>query len=230
MLEKIRAEVKTIMGGDDDGHGFEHVSRVYDLAMDIGKKENADLEIVALAALLHDVDDYKLVGQAAAEGLPNAKRIMQKYKVDALVQKKVCDVIDNMGYSKALKGIRPQTIEGKVVSDADMMDAIGAVSVIRTLAYSFSKGKVIFDKNVFPESNLSVESYKLEKRKSDNFVNHFFDKLLKLKNMMFTKSAYEEAQVRQKVMIDFLTAFFRENNCPEWIEYLRNYCAELDKV
>lgn len=232
MLEKIRAEVQTIMGGDDDGHGFEHVSRVYDLAMDIGKKENADLEIVALAALLHDVDDYKLVGQAAAECLPNAKRIMQEHKVDALVQKKVCDVIDNMGYSKALKGIRPQTIEGKVVSDADMLDTLGATGVIRITAYTVTRKEKhdIFEKDIFPCLNLSSEEYKIKGRKGDNMVNHYFEKIFKLKYMMMTDSVRIEANSRHKIMVDFFYAFFRENNCPEWIEYLRNYCADLDRA
>lgn len=230
MLEKIREDVKVLMGSDDDGHGFEHIERVYNLAMEIAKKEKADLEVVALAALLHDADDYKLVGQECADNLTNTKKIMQDNHVDAVVQEKVCEIIKNMGYSKALKGIRPQNLEGKIVSDADMLDAIGAVSVVRTLSYSLSKGKVIFDKNIFPESNLSAESYKLTERKTDSFINHFFDKLLKLKNMMLTNAAYEEALVRQKVMVDFLDAFFRENNCSEWNEYLQDYCEEMEKI
>lgn len=224
MIEKIKNEVQKLMSGDADGHGFAHVKRVYDLAVEIADKEHADMDLTAIAALLHDADDYKLFGEACAANLTNARRIMNDANVSAEMQEKVCAIIQNMGYSKALKGIRPQTQEGQIVSDADMLDAIGAVSIVRTLAYTITTGSgVIFNRDVFPERNLTAGSYSAKGRQTDSFVNHFFDKLLKLKDMMFTESARAEAKVRHAFMVDFLRQFFIENNCPEWVDYLENY-------
>lgn len=224
MLKHVAEDVRLLMAQDDTGHGFEHIKRVYDLTMDLCRAENANTEIAGLAALLHDVDDYKLFGQEAADNLTNARRIMQKNGVEVLVQEKVCVIIAHMGYSKALQGIRPTTLEGKIVSDADMLDAIGACGIVRCLTYALARCEtVVFDKNVFPELCLSAAEYKKPNRPSDNFINHFFEKMLKLKNMMFTKSAQKEAELRHQVMIDFLHAFFREQKLYNWLDYLENY-------
>ena len=95
MIEKIKDEVKLLMSGDNTGHGFEHVERVYNTALSLCEAEDADKEIVALASLLHDVDDYKLFGQECADNLTNAKNIMNKCDVSSDIQEKVCDIIAN---------------------------------------------------------------------------------------------------------------------------------------
>lgn len=227
MIDDIKNEVRRLMFGNNDGHGFDHIERVYDLSAKLASEEPVDKRIVGLAALLHDVDDYKLFGDDNAEKLTNARRIMENGGVDAETAAKVCDIISNMGYAKALKGVRPQTLEGQIVSDADMLDAIGANGIVRTLAYALERcrsgNNQIFDKNIWPESSLTAEEYKKPNRISDNFINHFFEKLLKLKEMMFTSSGRREAEIRHGFMIGFLEEFFRENNCLEWMEYLENY-------
>lgn len=231
MIEKIKNEVKLLMGKDTDGHGFEHVMRVYDLAMTFAKKEQADMEIVALAALLHDVDDYKIFGAESAKNLSNARKIMQEANLDAEKVEKICNIIGNMGYNKAMQDIRPQTLEGKVVSDADMVDTLGATGIIRIVAYTVTRKErhQIFEPQYFPNLNLSAEEYKQKGRIGDNFVNHYFEKILKLKNMMMTPSGYAEACIRHQIMVDFFRALFREYNCPEWIEFLENYEADNKK-
>jgi len=224
MIRNIENDVKFLMSGDNTGHGFEHIKRVFDLAVDIAKTENADIEIVGLAALLHDVDDYKLFGQESADNLINARNIMDKYNINDVVKNKVCEIIASMGYSNAMKGIRPQMLEGKIVSDADMLDAIGACGTIRCLTYALARCEtVVFDERVFPDINMSAEEYKKPNRKSDNFINHFFEKLLKLKNMMFTQSGRQEAEKRHKIMVDFLFAFFREQKLDNWLNYLQEF-------
>lgn len=224
MIRNIENDVKFLMSGDNTGHGFEHIKRVFDLAVDIAKTENADIEIVGLAALLHDVDDYKLFGQESADNLINARNIMDKYNINDVVKNKVCEIIASMGYSNAMKGIRPQMLEGKIVSDADMLDAIGACGTIRCLTYALARCEtVVFDERVFPDINMSAEEYKKSNRKSDNFINHFFEKLLKLKNMMFTQSGRQEAEKRHKIMVDFLFAFFREQKLDNWLNYLQEF-------
>lgn len=224
MFEKIRERVKNLLGGKA-GHGYDHVERVYLLAVKICDEEkNADREVVLLAALLHDVDDYKFFGQENADNLTNAKAIMSDFGFDNYIKEQVCDVINNIGYSKSLKGIRPKTLEGQIVSDADMIDAIGMLGTLRTFMYSVvHKGKVFFDKDIFPLKELSEDVYKQKDRKSDNFVNHHFDKLLKLKNMIFTNAGKKEAEIRHSAMVSFLRELFRESDCPEWIEYLEEF-------
>lgn len=215
------------MTGNNDGHGFDHVLRVYRLAVALARQENADEPVVALAALLHDADDYKLFGEESAKNLTNAQRIMQMNNIDGETAMKVGEIIRTMGYSKALKGIRPQTLEGRIVSDADMLEAMGAMGLIRCLAYALERCHggchQIFDSSIWPEVNLSAEEYKKANRPSDNFINHFFEKMLKLKNMMFTVAGRKEAERRHDFMVGFLREFFIENDCPEWLEYLDNY-------
>ena len=192
----------------------------------------ADKEVVVLAALLHDADDYKLFGEEAAENLSNAKRIMDECKVDKHIQERVCDVIANMGYSKSLMGIRPTTTEGKIVSDADMLDAIGINGIIRTLEYAFARcqkyGAPIFEKDIWPELNMSAEEYRKPNRRSDNCINHFFEKTLRLGKMMMTESGEKEAKIRLKRMVNFLEGFFDENDAPEWKIYMNDYLKKED--
>ena len=145
------------------------------------------------------------------------------------MREKVLNIVARMGYSKSLKGIRPSSLEGKVVSDADMLDAIGVGGIIRCLQYAVVRcnafGMPLFDPDVWPEPDLSAEEYKRPNRKSDNFINHFFEKLLKLKGMMMTASAREEAEIRHRAMTDFLYHFFRERKLAEWSAYLDAYLS-----
>ena len=214
MLDKIRDDVRVLMGNDDNGHGFEHVERVFKIAVKIAEEKKANVEIVALAALLHDADDYKFVGAENAAKLANARRIMTENHVEENKMSQVCEIILTMGYSKFLQGIRPQTLEGQIVSDADMLDALGAVSVVRTVMYTVTHGsRKLFDRNMFPENNLTKEKYTAKGRDRDSAVNHFFDKLLKLKYILFTPEARREADIRHRFMVDFLREFFREQDC-----------------
>lgn len=223
-LKLLEDRVRNLLTQDKTGHGFEHVERVCKTALDLAKQENADAEIVVLAALLHDTDDYKLFGQACADNLTNARAIMAEAGVTAEKQAQVCEIIRNMGYSKALQGIRPQTLEGKIVSDADMLDAIGALGTIRCLTYALARCETpIFNPDVWPEVNIGAREYKKPNRRSDNFINHFFEKLLKLKYMMMTDAGREKAAARHRFMVLFLRQFFEEQGCQEWIDYLERY-------
>lgn len=227
MFEKLKQEVSALMAGNNDGHGFDHAESVCRLALQLAKSEAADENIVALASWLHDVDDYKLFGEESAQNLTNARRIMSDCGVLPAMQEHVCRIISTMGYSKALKGIRPQTLEGQIVSDADMLEAMGAQGLVRCLVYALEHCNgctdKLFDEHVYPELNLTSEEYKQPNRTSDNFINHFFEKMLKLRNMMFTAAGRREAELRHNFMVAFLREFFRERNCNNWLEYLENY-------
>lgn len=217
MFEQVKQQVFQLLKDDDSGHGNDHIERVYDLSLKFSQKEQANIELVSLIALLHDVDDYKLFGIEHAQELTNAKRIMQSCAIDERIQNQVCEEIKRIGYSKSLKGIRPHTLEGKIVSDADMCDAIGAHGIIRCHAYSMKIKQPFFNRNVFPIEEITREQYMTNDSSS---VNHMFEKLLKLKDLMLTQSGKEEASKRHQIIYDFLYQYFEEENESEWINYL----------
>lgn len=227
MIQKVRHGAEEILGTDSSGHGMDHVERVYRLAMQFANElPGARQDIVALGALLHDVDDYKLVGKEKAKKLANATDIMGKAGIELEIQEAVRELIATMGYSKALKGIRPATVEGRIVSDADMCDAIGASGTIRCLQYAVSdKGSgVIFNPAVWPDVDITAEQYTSDTaHNTDSFVNHHFEKLLKLSGMMMTEPGKHEATMRSDVMVKFLRAFFEEQNELQWSIFLDKY-------
>lgn len=221
MIDNVKQEVINLLDKDNSGHGMDHINRVLDLSLKFAKKENANKIIVSLIALLHDVDDYKLFGAENAEKLINARRIMDNCNVDKDIQKQVCNVLKNIGYSKRLKGHCPTTIEGKIVSDADMCDALGANGILRVYTYSIKNGKPFFDRNIFPIEDMNAEKY--TKKCANSSVCHIFEKILKLKDLMLTDSGKEESKNRHQIVIDFLYHLFNEENAPEWTKYLNNY-------
>lgn len=231
MLEEVIKLTLEFLNIDKSGHGDNHALRVYNLAMKFAKEENADMEIVGIAAILHDVDDYKMVGIDKAHSLENAKNIMKQANVEKSIQNEVIDIIKNMGYKNYLNGIRPKTLEGKIVSDADMCDALGAHGIIRSIMYSCSdKGSgVIFDKNIWPNVNMTALEYNSygTTYDTDNSINYCFEKLLKLKNLMMTNSGKMEALERHEFIISFLRQFFKEENLGDWIKYLDDYLDGL---
>ena len=156
-----------------------------------------------------------------AEKLTNAKIIMDDCNVDKAIQEQVCDAINNIGYSKRLKGHSPTTLEGKIVSDVDMCDELGANGILRVYTYSMKNGKPFFDRNIFPIEDMNAEKY--TRKCADSSVCHIFEKILKLKDLMLTDSGKEESKNRHQIVVDFLYHLFNEENAPEWIEYLNNY-------
>lgn len=221
MIEKGKQQVSELLDKDNSGHGMDHINRVLELSLKFAEKENANKDIVSLIALLHDVDDYKLFGIDNAENLTNAKKIMEDCNVDKNTQEQVCLALNNIGYSKRLKGCCPTTLEGKIVSDADMCDALGANGILRVYTYSLKNGKPFFNKDIFPIEDMTAEKY--TRRCADSSVCHIFEKILKLKNLMLTKSGKKEAKSRHQIIVDFLYHLFDEENVPEWTRYLNEY-------
>jgi len=225
-FDKISEAVQEILGGDNSGHGFDHVMRVRDLALDFAKLENADAEIVELAALLHDVDDYKLFGQEAAETLPNARRILTENNIDKETSAKVLEIISTMGYGKSLAGIRPKTLEGMVVSDADMCDN-GAHGILRPHAFGLTHGQVFFDKTI-PPDDADISPAKYQASKQTHVVQHYFNKLLLIHTILLTDAGRAEGLKRYQIMVDFLRELFREEKADDWAEYLEEFVKGLE--
>lgn len=221
-MENIVELVREILSNEDTGHDIEHTNRVAKLALCFAKKEEANEYITYLIAMLHDVDDYKLFGKEQAKELTNAKKILNKLNVEEEIKKQVLSEIKCIGYNKRLNNIVPKTKEGQIVSDADMCDALGAHGILRTYLYGIKHNEPFFDANVFPNENLDEKIY-TSVRSDATGIGHMFEKLLKLKNMMFTEEGKKEARARQKIVVDFLKHFFIEENATEWLLYLDDF-------
>ena len=225
MIDSVKLEVSKLLANDQSGHGMDHIDRVLNLSLKFVEKEKADREIVSLIALLHDVDDYKLFGNGNIEKYENAKNIMNKCNIDNNKQKQVFDALHSIGFRKRLKGICPTTLEGMIVSDADMCDAIGANGILREYQYCMKNDKPFFDRNIFPNENICEND---TKKCADSCVCHIFEKLLKLKDLMLTDSGKEEVKNRHQIIVDFLYHLFAEENAEDWIEYLNHYGGIID--
>ena len=222
--EKAAAAVRALLENEKSMHDWEHSKRVCQTALSLCRSEGGDEEIVALAALLHDCDDYKIFGFDNAEKLTNARRILAESGADEKTAAAVLEIVSNLGYSKYLSGEQKLDKNGHIVQDADMLDAMGAVGIVRTIVYNTAAGSGrFFNPKVFPRENLSREAYQDKSKTGETAVNHLFEKLLKLKGLMYTESGQREAEIRHKTMIAFLEAFFREEERSDWLEYLRRF-------
>lgn len=228
MIDNIKKEVYKLLGKDESGHSNDHIDRVVELALKFAKEEQANELVVMLIALLHDVDDYKLVSPQEAENLTNTKRILSQCPIDDTTRQHVLSEITRIGYSNSLRGIRPLTIEGQIVSDADMCDASGINGFMRSYKYTTKHGGVLFDRKVFPILNMTQEEYKSSN--SYSVVNHMFEKILLLKSLMLTKSGQKEAIDRHNAIINILYQLFKEENAPEWKVYLDNYLKQIQEA
>lgn len=206
MIENAIKYVKQIFEDDCSGHDDYHTMRVYHLAMQIAEQENADMLIVQLAALLHDVDDVKLSPETH-EAKKNAVGFMKNNGVDDKVIASVCKIIDEVSFA-GIDSVVPSTIEGKCVQDADRLDAMGAIGIARTFAYGGSKGRRIHDPDIKPMTNMNKADY--NQNHNSTSINHFYEKLLLLKDMMNTETAKKMAEHKQAVMEDFLEEFMAE--------------------
>ncbi len=223
MIEKVKDEVSKLLNNENSGHGMDHINRVLNLSLKFAEKEGANKDIVVLIALLHDVDDYKLFGIESANNLTNTRDILEKCSIMDDIKKQVLDAIKTIGYSKRLKGYCPTSLEAKIVSDADMCDILGTSAILRIYAYHSKHNSPFFDKNIFPIQEVTSENYAICAKTG---ICHIFEKVLKLKDLMLTKSGKKEAIKRHNLMVEFLYHYFEEENAPEWTKYLDNYLKE----
>lgn len=208
MINKIAKSVEELCQHDSSGHDWWHIYRVWNLAKLIGKKENADLHIIELAALLHDLDDWKLSDQNQ-ENLPNARRLLIENNVSKDVIEKVVVIINEVSFKGAGVETKPTSTEAMVVQDADRLDAIGAIGIARTFAYGGFKNQPLHIPNAKPIFHNNFEEYKSTRTST---INHFYEKLLLLKDRLNTDTAKELAIQRHKYMEQFLEQFYLEWN------------------
>jgi len=205
LLEEAEAFVREALAGDASGHDWWHIARVRALARTIAREEGADTFICELAALLHDVADDKISGDEAT-GLATVRGWLEAHDAGADVTDPVMEIIATMSFSG---GNKPpmRTLEGRVVQDADRLDAIGAICIARAFAYGGSRGRTLYD----PEQPPREYASKAEYRVSDSTtINHFYEKLLLLRERMNTPFARNLAEHRHRVMEDYLAEFYAE--------------------
>lgn len=199
--------VKKHCEGDSTGHDWWHIYRVVKLAIRIGEHENANLELVEIAALMHDLDDWKL--SADSENYPNARKLLKENNFDQSTIDKVIEIIEQVSFKGAGVDTTPKSIEAKVVQDADRLDAIGAIGIARAFAFGGSKGRPLYAPKIEPQMHQTFEEYKQSK---GHTINHFYEKLLLLKDRLNTNTAKEIATERHKFMQLFLDQFYKEWN------------------
>lgn len=202
-INYIIEEVNLLCANDSSGHDYWHSIRVYKNAMKIANDIECEKDIVALVALLHDVDDAKLFDTTNYE---NARNIMNKVGINKGQIEKIISIIGEISY-RGKDSVVPKTIEGKIVQDADRLDALGAIGIARTFAYGGNRGKEIYNPDIKPQKDLDSITY-LESRGSS--VNHFYEKLFKLKDMMNTDVGKRIAKERDEYMHKYLNRFLDE--------------------
>jgi uncharacterized protein len=207
IIDRTADHVKTIMSGDGTGHDWWHVYRVWKTAQRIGQSENADPLVVELAALLHDIADWKAHGGDTAIGPKTARAWLASLDLDAGTIDRVCQIVADISFKGANVEQPTLSLEGQVVQDADRLDAIGAIGIARTFAYGGSKGRLIYDPACPPVEHHTAESYF---NNSGATINHFYEKLLLLKDRMNTPAGKAIAQQRHEFMEDYLRRFYEE--------------------
>lgn len=206
-IEKIRQYAKEKLGKDRSGHDFYHVERVAKIAQELAEQEGiADKMIIEAASYLHDVIDDKV-----AEDVEKEREDLEKFLKDldltSLEINEIVDIIENISFSKELEhGKAKLTFAGKIVQDADRIDALGAIGILRTAYYGGHIQSPLYDPNIQPQNFQSKKEY----RKNSTVINHFYEKLFKLPATMNTAAGKAEADRRVVFMKDFLKTFYEE--------------------
>lgn len=196
--------VRNLFENDYTGHDWWHINRVRNIALKIAGEEGGDRFIIEMSALLHDVDDWKINND---ENSLKTVEWLKNIKIPDSVSKRILDVIEQVSFKGAGVKNEAVSIEAKIVQDADRLDAIGAIGIARTFAYGGSKQRPIYLPEIKPELHYSFESYK---KTTAPTINHFYEKLLLLKNRLNTNTAIEIAKNRHTFMETFLEQFFKE--------------------
>ena len=209
IVDQTAVFVRRQMEGDSSGHDWWHVWRVWQNSLFISRNENADRFVTELAALLHDIADWKFHDGDETAGPKAARVCLSEQSVDEQIIEHVCRIIETVSFKGAGVETPMETLEGKIVQDADRLEAIGAIGIARCFAFGGAKGRLMHDPEDPPELHASFEDYK---KKSGPSINHFYEKLLLLKDRMNTETGSQLAAERHKVLEDFLAQFHAEWN------------------
>lgn len=206
--------VKTELQNAEGGHDWFHIERVFNTSKLLLKHEQADALVVQLAALLHDIADPKFHGGDESIGPKTARNFLLSQSVDEATIDHVVNIIKHMSFKNSLES-DGKTFTSKalqIVQDADRLDAIGSIGIARAFNYGGFKNRELYNPAIPPNPNMTKEEYKKSKAPT---INHFYEKLLLLKDKMNTKTGKKLAEERHQFMLDYLNQFYREWNGTE---------------
>ena len=207
LIEETKKYIQETMQ-NDSSHDWWHIQRVWQTAVALGQAEgDVDMTVIQLAALLHDIGDYKFHGGDDSVGPQLAREWLTQLSVDTPVIDHICDIIAHLSFKGANVPTPMATKEGMVVQDADRLDAIGAIGIGRTFAYGGHKGHPMHNPHLSPHQHTSFADYK---SRQGTTINHFYEKLLLLKQRMNTPTAQRIAAQRHQFMETFLQQFLIE--------------------
>lgn len=207
-VAKTAQYIKDKFSGEGSGHDWWHMYRVWQLAKEISKNEQETNHLVVeLAALLHDIADWKFNDGNTEAGPKAAREWLISIKVSEDIIEHVEEIIRTISYKGAGVASNMKTIEGKIVHDADKIDALGAIGIARTFAYGGSKSREIYNPEIIPTQHQTFETYKNDIGPT---INHFYEKLLLLKDRMYTSTGKRIAESRHQYMEKFLEEFYTE--------------------
>ena len=206
IIEKTEKFIEAEFRNEGSGHDWFHILRVRNMAVRIGKSEGGNLFVIEMAALLHDLDDWKL-NDEGGEGGNKVGKWLAGFDLSGEISAKILDVIDEVSFKGAEVETPVGSIEAAIVQDADRLDAIGAIGIARTFAYGGYINRLIYDPEIAPATHKSFQEYKSNQAPT---INHFYEKLLLLKDRMNTEFGKLVAEKRHKFMADYLDQFFDE--------------------
>lgn len=209
-IQKAKEFVKKELYGETTGHDYWHSLLVWRNAKNIGKTENADMLVVELAALLHDIGDWKISG-GESTGAEKNRKFLEEIKIDEKRIQHILDIIEGLAFKGSID--KPLlSIEGQIVQDADRLEALGAIGIARAFASGQKFRQEIYNPDIKPAPHRNPEDYKKQytgERKNTS-INHFYEKLLFIKDLMNTEAAKKIAEERHLYMKQFLTRFYEE--------------------
>ena len=208
LIETTKSFVREQLAEAEGGHDWFHTLRVFNNAQHIAKGEAVDSLVVALGALLHDIADSKFHDGDETVGPRIAREFLFKHNVDSLVIEHVINIIENISFKSSIGGSQNfKSPELDVIQDADRLDAIGAIGIARCFNYGGYKNRKLFDPDIKPNMNMTKEAYKNSESPT---INHFYEKLLLLKDRMNTATGKRMAEKRHQYMVQFLGQFYAE--------------------
>ena len=206
MINDIMSYVKNQFKNDSSGHDWWHTYRVYKLSTTIAQKENANVLLCQVAALLHDTVDKKLYTNIKIQ-YENIYQLLDRYNLSNDFIESVIEIIEHISFNGGKEHYSFPFIEGDIVRDADRLDSMGAIGIARTMCYSGHVGRPIHNPEILPRENLTAEIYH---NGQDTAIVHFYEKLLKLKDLMITNAAKRIAKNRHDFLVMYLEEFLKE--------------------
>ena len=201
--------VKEKLEGAEAGHDWFHIERVWKLSKKIAEKEGGNLEAIELSALLHDIADPKFHNGDETLALKISKDFLEEIHVNAKLIEQVLFVIKNISFKNRAEAPENPPLELQIVQDADRLDAIGAIGIARTFNFGGFKNNLMYHPEIKPNLGMNKEEYK---KSNGTTINHFYEKLLLLKDLMNTETAKKIASERHDFMLQFLDEFYKEWN------------------